>query len=231
MVAAGPLVIITMRSDSSTASSTSCVDHHHRALRAGDDLQQLVLQVRARQRVERAEGLVHQQHLRLHRQRAGDADALLHAAGDLVRPLGRGVRHADQLERRLGARSCSCAVVSLLAEHALDRQVHVLEAGQPGQQRVVLEHHRALRAGRGDLAVVAEQHAAGRRVRPAIRLSSVDLPQPEWPISVTNSPCSTVQVDVAQRVEAAPCGVSNTISTFCTSMKLFMAVIRFSASS
>ena len=30
-------------------------------------------------------------------------------------------------------------------------------------------------------------------VSPAIRFSSVDLPQPEWPISVTNSPLATVR--------------------------------------
>ena len=63
------------------------MDRHHR-----------VLQVRARQRVERAERLVEQQHLRLHRQRAGEADALLHAAGDLRRPLVLGVRHLHEVE-------------------------------------------------------------------------------------------------------------------------------------
>ncbi len=98
MVAAGPLVIITMRSDSSTASSTSwvimiivlpsrAVDFHHR-----------VLQMGARQRVERAERLVEQQDLRLHGQRPGDADTLLHAAGDLGRALVPGMRHLHEVE-------------------------------------------------------------------------------------------------------------------------------------
>ena len=54
--------------------------HDHRALRVGDDLQQLVLQFGAGQRIERAERLVKQQHLGLHRQGACNADALLHAA-------------------------------------------------------------------------------------------------------------------------------------------------------
>jgi hypothetical protein len=31
-------------------------------------------------------------------------------------------------------------------------------------------------------------------VSPAIRLSRVDLPQPEWPISATNSPLATVRL-------------------------------------
>jgi hypothetical protein len=44
-------------------------DHHDRAVGASDDLQQLVLQVGACQRIERAERLVEQQHLGLHRQR------------------------------------------------------------------------------------------------------------------------------------------------------------------
>ncbi len=49
------------------------------------DRQQVVLRLGADDRVERAERLVHQQHLRLGRERAGDADALLLAAGKLVR--------------------------------------------------------------------------------------------------------------------------------------------------
>jgi len=48
-------------------------------------LEQFVLHAPARQRVERGEGLVHQQDARMHGQRAGDRHALLHAAGELVR--------------------------------------------------------------------------------------------------------------------------------------------------
>jgi hypothetical protein len=31
-------------------------------------------------------------------------------------------------------------------------------------------------------------------VSPAMRFSSVDLPQPEWPIKVTNSPLATLRL-------------------------------------
>ena len=96
IVAAGPLVIITIRSDRSTASSTSCVTISTVLPVAATILHELVLQPRARQRVERAERLVQQQHLRLHRERAGDADALLHAARNLVRELVLGVRESDE---------------------------------------------------------------------------------------------------------------------------------------
>src|SRR3712207_6940393 len=64
------------------------------------DLHHLILEVRAGQRVQRAEGLVQQQHLGLHGERAGDADALLHAARDLARPLVLGV---DRKSTRLNS--------------------------------------------------------------------------------------------------------------------------------
>ena len=50
-------------------------------------------------------------------------------------------------------------------------------------------------------------------VRPAIRFSSVDLPQPEWPISVTNSPFATVR-SISRSAWKRPFLVVNTISTF-----------------
>src|SRR5262249_58540595 len=53
--------------------------------RFGPDLEQFLLELLARLRVDRAERLVHEQDVRLLRQRACDADALLHAAGDLMR--------------------------------------------------------------------------------------------------------------------------------------------------
>jgi hypothetical protein len=59
---------------------------------------QLFLHAPARERVERGEGLVHQQDVRLHGQRAGDRHARLHAAGQRVR-IGVGeARQADLVE-------------------------------------------------------------------------------------------------------------------------------------
>jgi hypothetical protein len=46
--------------------------------------QQLFLQQTARLLIQCAEGLVHEQDLRLHRKRPGQADALLHAARELL---------------------------------------------------------------------------------------------------------------------------------------------------
>ena len=44
-------------------------------------------------------------------------------------------------------------------------------------------------------------------VSPAIRLSSVDLPQPEWPMIETNSPLSMVERDVLQHLGATAAAV------------------------
>ena len=116
--------------------------------------------MRARERVERAERLVEQQHLRLHGERAGETDALLHAAGNLRRPLVLGMRHLHQLEIvhgpgvALGARFRA-------GEHLVDREPHVVVDGEPGQQRVVLEHDRAVGAGLIDLAFLEQDAAQG----------------------------------------------------------------------
>src|SRR5258706_3747658 len=69
--------------------------HQHRGAGLVDDAHQLVLQRRARERVERAERLVEEQHLRLDRKRARDADALLHAARDFIRIFMFGLRQAN----------------------------------------------------------------------------------------------------------------------------------------
>jgi hypothetical protein len=54
-------------------------------LRFRPDAQQLVLQVAPGQRVEGAEGLVHQHDRRIERQHARDRHPLAHAAGQVLR--------------------------------------------------------------------------------------------------------------------------------------------------
>ncbi|WDT78402.1 MAG: hypothetical protein MPW14_14445 [Candidatus Manganitrophus sp.] len=153
------MVIITMRSDSSTASSTSCVTIITVAPDFGHDPQQLVLQIPAGQRVERAEGLVHQQHLRPHGQRPGDADALLHAAGDLGRTLLRRLRQADQVQRAMAATRAFCSLRLICRKPASTASGTLSSAGQPRQQRVVLEHHAAVGAGPVNLVPLQDNDA------------------------------------------------------------------------
>jgi hypothetical protein len=85
-------------------------------------------------------------------------------------------------------RALSFGLPSLRPKTCSTAEHHVLEAGHPGQQAVVLEHHGALRAGAGISRPSQSSTPVVGSVSPAIRLSRVLLPQPEWPISETTSP-------------------------------------------
>ena len=62
------------------------------------------------------------------------------------------------------------------------REQHVAEHGLPRQQLVeFLEHHHAVGAGPPDLLAVERIAPSTGGMKPAIALSSVDLPQPEGP--------------------------------------------------
>ena len=75
-------------------------DEHHGLALVGPlhELQQLLLQDLAGLRVERGERLVHQQDRRVHGERAHQADALLHAAGELVGIVLLEAGEPDQIE-------------------------------------------------------------------------------------------------------------------------------------
>ena len=69
-------------------------------MQRGLDAAQFAVQRQACQRIERAEWFVHQQDRRIHHQGAGDADALLLAAGDFGGPaIGEVLRQAGQREQ------------------------------------------------------------------------------------------------------------------------------------
>ena len=169
--------------------------------------EQLVLQRLAGLRVERGERLVHQQHVRLVGEAAGDRDALLHAAGQLVRVAVGEAGEADELEHLAGA-----ARARLRRPTALDleAELDVGLRGAPGEQRVLLEDDAAVEARAGDrLAVEQDLARWPARSSPAIRSSSVDLPQPLGPTSTRNSPARTSKVTpsmAARRVGAVRSG-------------------------
>ena len=86
--------------------------------------------------VERAEGFVEQQHLRLVRQRARHGDALLLAAGELARQALVHAFERHELEQFLAP---GAPVGGLHAPHA-QREFDVVGHGHVAEQRVVLEH-------------------------------------------------------------------------------------------
>ena len=88
-------------------------------------------------RVERRERLVEQQHRRLDRQRAGDRDALLLAAGELVRVAVGGLREAHQLQQLVGALEARRLVLAAHAQAEGDVGAHV----HVREQAVCLKDH------------------------------------------------------------------------------------------
>jgi hypothetical protein len=114
------------------------------------DAQQFPLQDFAGLGVQRAERLVHQQHGGIDGERAGEPDALLHAAGQFMGKLARRDREADQRQELLRPLPARCR------RHALQLQaeLHIAKSGAPRQQVRLLEHETAVAAGaEHDMAV------------------------------------------------------------------------------
>src|SRR6185312_7988518 len=112
-------------------------DEQRRLVQGAADLQDLVAEQHARLLVERREGLVHQQDLRPRGQRARDRRALAHAARELGRKaLGEAVE-PDEVQKVGGA------LQPLAPWHArhLERKGDILDAGEPGESRLLLEYH------------------------------------------------------------------------------------------
>src|SRR5260370_32081849 len=124
-------------------------------------MQQQLLHLQSGLRVERAERLVHQEELGLHQQAAREADTLLHAAGELV---GIGVleaAEADQGERAFRLLLEAAPLVALDARAERDVVAH----RQPGEERRLLEPHRAVGARPSRRAAV-ESEATPPRLPP-----------------------------------------------------------------
>src|SRR3954471_22952010 len=125
-------------------------------------LLQLDVHLVARQRVERAEGLVHQQQNRIVDQRAADRHALAHAAREL-----RGVGLLESLQAgETEQRVRPLARGSAIAAPEVDRQHQVVGDRPPVEQRVALEHHAEALGRTVDRRAVHADRAPARRLEP-----------------------------------------------------------------
>ncbi|MNN05520.1 hypothetical protein D3C81_1182850 [compost metagenome] len=129
-------------------------------------VQQDILHLAALERVEGGEGLVHDDHRGVDRQGAGQADALLHATGQLMGILVREAGQADLLQHFHGA---PLALLLALAGH-FQAEGGVVQHAARGHQGEGLEHHAhvataqvdQLRLGQlGDVLAVDEHIAGG----------------------------------------------------------------------
>src|SRR5512134_1220369 len=116
-------------------------DEQHGGRPAVPDSQQLELELLARLRIDRAEGLVHEQKLGFHHERSRQTRALLHAARQLVRVRLLESPEADELDRRRDA------AFDLLSSRAPQLQAvrDVVPEAFPREEPEVLEHHRYAR--------------------------------------------------------------------------------------
>ncbi len=108
-----------------------------RQLAVAPQLEEIGAQRLRREHVERRERLVHQQDIRMNDQRAGKADALAHAAGELARIGGFVAVEADEIDRRQRA----LADFHFGKAERLEAELDVFQHRQPGKQRERLEHH------------------------------------------------------------------------------------------
>ena len=186
------------------ATSGSCVTSTTVMPLAVEFLQQRH-DLQAGARVERAGRLVGEDQQRARDQRARDRHALLLAAGELRRLVVGALGEPDlapaSRARARGAPRAGDARVD-------QRQLDVLERRGAREQVEVLEHEAdAAVAHRGELvagevrdAPAAEAYSPelGRSRQPS-RFMKVDLPEPEGPITATNSPCAMSTLTPGER--------------------------------
>ena len=111
----------------------------------------------ARLCIQRTERLVHQQYLGAGRQRADNADALLHSPRQLVRIMVFECEQSSQPKQRPGRRSSFMTGAAL----HFQTELHVLANRHPGKQRILLKHHATLGARPTHLLAI-NQYAAPR---------------------------------------------------------------------
>src|SRR5436190_9477195 len=137
-------------------------DHECGLPRLKTNAADLVLQRAARQRIKRRERLVHQHDFWRDRQRARDADALLHAAGQFRRPLVLDAGQAHELDEGLHMRLDLRAIP--VPPFRGDGVGDIAEHGTPRKQRMSLEDHGAVEARALDALPVDDHGALARLV-------------------------------------------------------------------
>ena len=156
--------------------------------------------------VEIAGRLVGEQNRRIDRQRARDGDALALAAGEFVRAdAAAGVRAARASAARSRARRTfargqprRCSGSPTFSRH--DERRQQIEELEDEPDLVPPDARQPIVGQAAERFAVDAHFAGGRRSRPPIRLSSVDLPEPEGPMIDTISPRGIVSVTSSSAV-------------------------------
>ncbi len=140
-------------------------DQHDGLAIAFPDLFDLVLQGRSRERVQRAERFVEQQHLRIHRECSRNRNSLPHSTGEFVWALVSRRREVDHRDVFLNV--FTAFFIRPVREELIDSQRDVVEDVQPRQQRIVLKHDATIRAGTSDFRAVDNDRTLVRLDQPS----------------------------------------------------------------
>jgi hypothetical protein len=144
--------------------------------------------------VDGREGLVHQQHLGIDGKRAGQSDALAHAAGKLVRIAVLEALQSDRVDVFLG----DGLAFGFRDAPQFEPEGDVADGARPGQQRKILEHERPVGSGGGNRLPVNQNLAARRRNQPADDLEQGRLAAAGRPEEGCQLPLGKVDREIAQ---------------------------------
>ena len=153
--------------------------------------QKIVVQLEARDFVERGKGLVHQDQLRFRDHRACDRDAHFHAARQFTRIGVQELFQPDQPQRLKDLVLDGVVTLSPKAE----RQEHVVGDGRPGHQRRLLKDDPQIA---GLLLLRPADIARGRVRKTRQQPKCCRLPAPRRPEKRNEIPCIHLQVHVLQ---------------------------------
>ena len=171
-------------------------DEEDRLLQLQPDAQQLVLQVAARERVERAERLVHQQDRAVEREDAGDGHALAHAAGEVLRKAVGELGEAELCQQTVDLAADVGLTAHLQAEGDVRAHRH------PGEERVLLKDHAAIGAGLAHAFAVREDLARRRRDEARDRVQQRRLSAAGGAEEADELAAGDVEVDAVERQNA-----------------------------
>ena len=179
-----------------------------RQLAVAPELEEVGAQGFRRQHVERRERLVHEQDVGMDDERAGEADALAHAAGKLARIGGFVAVEPDEIDR--GERAP--ADLRLRQPQRLEAELHVFEHREPGKEREGLKHHR--NPGRRPDHLLAEigDGSSGRRHEARDQAQQRRLARPGAAEQPDDLPLPELQLDAVEHQKLAAVGARKSLT-------------------
>ena len=140
----------------------------------------------------------------MHHERAREADALAHAAGELARIRRLEAVEADEVDRLQRA----LADLRVRQPEGLEAELHVLEHREPGKEREALKHHGDAARGTRDGCALVVHHPAGRRIQARDQPQQRRLAGARAAEQADDLPGPQCQVDVLEHDELVAVGLA-----------------------